>query len=226
MIAPLWSQTARRLEQLLLIQAPPEPRVVFDRGIVSAQQEVPENATIGSYNEQEDLIHLLCLRDNTALIVSTFRHEATHYFLHHAFRSLPQWLDEGLATYMEAGSLEEDTSNDHINKARLQEYKGLLTRNRVPRLADFIYGKTTNLKLSESYAVCWALVFSLLHHQDATIQEQRRILLRRLLDVARQDGIASNQIVAKTFFAAIDDENGQSDDWEMQWHRELWRLSE
>jgi len=225
-IASLWTPTAQRLEHLLSAKPPPEPRVVFDLGTAPADQDVPENAVIGSYDRRDDTIHLMCSPGNVGLAESTFRHEATHYFLHHAFQRLPSWLEEGMATYMEAGSLDEAGLYDHINKDRLQEFKGLLIRNRLPPLDELISGRTDGLGRSQEYAICWALVFGLLHQEESTVQEQRRALLRRMVEGAQHDDMTTEQSVAKTFFDAIKDEDGQSHDWEMQWRRELWELEE
>lgn len=219
--ASLWAATETRLGKLFgtRITVMPTFQVFSTARDLPGQQS---DSVLGYYDFESKEIAVICYDDGASVFARNVRHESTHYYLHSAFGQLPNWLSEGLATYMEDGSLEEASLSAHINHKRLDEYLHLLRKNKAPSLENLFEGRNF-AQPSYFYASSWALTFALLHHPDRNIQEKRRALLRRLLQVssATQTGPhAANQL----FFTEISQWEGDSARWQRQWNREIWSL--
>ncbi len=195
------------------------PAIVFLPGS-SKLQSVGEVTTFGYYNRNSKTLHILCDEKSAKWLEIAVRHEATHYYLDHAFGPLPIWLNEGLATYMEAGTFDDAHRHHNINRPRLQEFIGMLKWNKVPPLLAILsldpYSKTA----SEYYAAYWALLFALIHDEDEALQKQRREWLKGLLKDAERDPEAIN----RQLISALQKESPNLADWELRWHRALWDL--
>lgn len=110
-------------------------------------------------------------------------HEGAHQYLHETFdfrlsprlqslfseprerlMSVPYWLQEGVATYMECSRLEGDRlMTGLINPPRLEELQRLIRTKRLPPLAS-VLSRTFNQSFdSPDYAVAWGIVWWLCH---------------------------------------------------------------
>ena len=218
----LWQATASRLHDLLGGPIPPPPRILIDEDAQNLPGREPGLAVIGGYSSKSQTIRVSCSNGGVLVFDATVRHELAHYFLHTWIAHIPKWLDEGLATTMEAGSLNGGTLADHVNEPRLREYVDMLKFGIVPRLSDVIDEKPLTLTPSQEYATYWALAFALLYNADPAIQERRRALVHRLLATAAETEDTA-QAVEQVFL-----ENtvraGSNSHWEMRWHREIWTL--
>jgi hypothetical protein len=220
----LWRATASRLHDLLGAPVPPPPRILIYREAQNLPGREPGLAVIGSYSLKSRNIRVSCSNGAAPVFDITVRHESTHYFLHAGIRRIPRWLDEGLATTMEAGSLQKGTPADHVNEPRLREYLDMLKFGIVPRLADVMDGSPLALTPSQEYATYWSLVFSLVYNADPAVQERRRALLRHLLATAAVTKGDPGSAVERVFLDYVDRDGGDPHDWEMRWHREIWAL--
>lgn len=215
----LWTATEARLGELFGTRISAAPKFL----IYQTPQDLPRqqgDIVLGYYDSASNEIVVACRDGDTSVFALNVRHESTHYYLHSAYGQLPGWLGEGLATYMEAGSLKEATPSEHINRKRLDEFIHLLRKGRAPSLANLLEGRNF-ANPSHYYASSWALTFALLHHADGSIQEERRALLRKLLQFAQADQTdpdATNQ----AFVAEASRWEGDPARWQRQWHRELW----
>ncbi|HWI29237.1 MAG TPA: DUF1570 domain-containing protein [Stellaceae bacterium] len=218
----LWRATASRLHDLLGGPVPPPPRILIYREAQNLPNREPGLTVIGSYNLKSRQIRVSCSNGAVPVFDATVRHESTHYFLHSGIGRIPRWLDEGLATTMEAGSLKQGTPADHVNEARLREYLDMLKFGIVPHLADVMDGHPLALTPSQEYATYWSLVFALMYNADPAIQERRRALLCRLLATAALTKGNPGPAVERVFLDYIDRDGGDPHDWEMRWHREIW----
>lgn len=179
---------------------------------------------IGSYSLASRKIRVSCSDGATQVFAATVRHESTHYFLHVRISRIPRWLDEGLATTMEAGSLKKGAPADHVNEPRLRQFVDMLEFGMVPRLADVIDGSPLALTPSQDYATYWSLVFTLLYNANPAVQERRRALLRRLLAAAAEGRRNPDRAVGRVFLDYISRDGRDPHEWAMRWHREIWAL--
>lgn len=215
----LWAATEKRLGELFGTGVLPAPEFLIYRTI----QDLPRqqgDIVLGYYDFASKEIVVACHDGDTNVFARNVRHESTHYYLHSVFGQLPGWLSEGLATYMEDGSLNEATPAAHINRKRLDEFIHLLRKGLAPSLASLLEGRSFS-QPSQYYASVWALTFALLHHEDAEIQDERRQLVRKLLLHAQASQANLNQVNQ-----VLIDEVARWDEnparWQRKWHRELW----
>lgn len=176
----------------------------------------------GYYDHKSKVLHVSCKAGNENSLEVSVGHEATHYYLAQVFGPLPLWLSEGLATYMEVGNTLEDGTVYKINKPRLKEFNGLLKHGRVPSLVDILTQNPYSSNPSLYYATYWALVFSLMHHPDSDVQEQRRGLLLDLLhDRDHKLETLNNRLI----HGLVKDDISTLADWELHWRRQIWDLN-
>jgi Protein of unknown function (DUF1570) len=220
----LWRATASRLHDLMGEPIPPPPRILIFREAQDLPRREPGLAVIGSYSWKSRKIRVSCTNGAASVFDTTVRHESTHYFLHRWIKRIPRWLDEGLATTMEAGSLTKGALADHLNEPRLRQYVDMLKFGIVPRLADVMDGKPLALTPSQEYATYWSLVFTLLYNAHPKVEERRRLLLRHLLATAADSRGNPDRAVERVFFDYIGRDGRDPHDWEMRWHREIWAL--
>lgn len=219
--ASLWAATEARLGELFGTRVLLVPQFRIYRTI----QDLPKqqgDIVLGYYDFASKGIAVACHDGDTNVFARNVRHESTHYYLHSAYGQLPGWLSEGLATYMEDGSLEEASLSAHINRKRLDEFIHLLRKGKAPSLESLLEERNFS-QPSYFYASSWALTFSLLHHADEGIQEERRALLRKLLQVARavKTDVGTTN---KAFVTEVSRWEGDSISWQRKWHREVWSL--
>lgn len=112
--------------------------------IYQTSRDLPKqqgDIVLGYYDFASKEIAVACHDGDTNVFARNARHESTHYYLHSAYGQLPGWLSEGLATYMEDGSLNEATPAAHINRKRLEEFIHLLRKGTAPSLANLLEGR-------------------------------------------------------------------------------------
>jgi hypothetical protein len=98
------------------------------------------------------------------------RHELTHALLHSVLKSVPIWLDEGLAEYFELPPQRKGVNLAHVGKLRGPEEPARLSLNRLERLS-----KVEEMHPAE-YQESWAWVHFMLH----STPEARAVLLQYL----------------------------------------------
>ena len=214
----IWNSTYVNLHSLFGVTLE-SPSIVFLQDNFNLQS-MGEVATFGYYNKSSKTLHIICNEKTAEWFEVAIRHEATHYYLDQVFGQLPLWLNEGLATYMEEGNLDDEHVNHNINRPRLVEFVDMLKWNKVPPLLDLLrldpYSKTP----SQYYAAYWALIFVLIHDQDKLVQKQRRQLLKDLLNNSEHDP----NYINRHLIDSLKKEIPNLADWELRWHREIWDL--
>ena len=166
-----------------------------------------ENSTAGLYTPiPPAAIHLPCLRVSGVYPSATLLHEGTHQFIDQviSFRpppcnynidperqnrlmSVPVWLNEGLATYMEGAVTAEDSIEiGRINRNRLVHLKKLIRSGTCPSLKEVLERRYGEPFTAEDYAVAWGIVYSLRHAPGVEDQENRRTRLARYLASCRK----------------------------------------
>lgn len=172
----------------------------------------------GQYVPLSDELHIACYQDNKPVFTRVLRHEASHYYIRRVFGKKPRWLDEGIAAYMETGSLVEEEFLKHVNKERLKEFRMLLRRGRVPSLAEFFQGEPSLCFSSGEYAVAWGFIFTMLHHANPEIQARRRQIIRSVLN--HGDIAETGRFLIREIEAA----EGDFTKWEVDWRRRIWSI--
>lgn len=214
------ANTLKRLQEMYGIEAAPAPKVRIhsEKLNLSDSRNTP---MFGYYHSQSETLHVACNANRNYNLEVSVSHEATHYYLRHAFGELPTWLSEGLATYMEVGNQQADKAEHKINLARLKEFTDLLKHGRVPPLASLLSQNPYRAIPSHYYAGYWALIFSLMHHPDQAIQQERRQLLLAILHNPDRDLLTLNKQLLQ---GLVKDSNLTLDDWELAWRRQIWDL--
>lgn len=214
----IWQDTHRSLH-VLFGASIPAPRFV----LYADRHDLPDNdelATFGHYDREARVLHVACQDGNADVFEMALRHEATHHYLLQAFGALPTWLNEGIATYMEAGGGNQGATADYVNKRRLKEFVEMLKWSKVPPLGRLLAWHPDSSRASQYYAAYWALVYALMHHPEGEIQQQRRQLLWELLHDSRQGPEALRHHLADGLLK----ENPSLADWELRWRRQIWDL--
>ncbi len=210
-----------RLQNLYGIPAISPPHIVIhnENLTVSDRDNTP---IFGYYDGQTKTLHVACNSGSVNSLEVSIGHEATHYYLGQAFGKLPVWLNEGLASYMEVGNTLEDNAANKMNRPRIKEFKELLKHGRGPPFVELLNQPPQTTKLSQYYASYWALVFSLMHHPDGNVQQQRRGLLLDLLNDNDHAPAALNHRLIK---GLLKDDTSSLADWELSWRRQIWNLN-
>lgn len=210
--------TYSRLQSLYGVHSVLPPQIVIHSENLRLSDS-DKTDIFGFYDGKAKVLHVTCKAGSENSLEVSVGHEATHYYLGQVFGHLPLWLSEGLATYMEVGNNLEDGAAYKINKPRLKEFDDLLKHGRVPHLVDILTQNPYSNNPSQYYASYWALIFSLMHHPDSDVQQQRRRLLLDLLNDQNRDlETLNNRLIhglVKTTLA----------DWELLWRRQIWDLN-
>ena len=217
----IWTAAEQRLEDLFGVNVSRPPKFV----IYPTSNDLPDKigeTVLGFYDSDAKEISVACLDNDTSVFALNVRHESTHYYLDMAYGKVPDWLEEGLAAYMEEGSLNDSVPRDHLNKARLDEFIYLLRKAKVPPLTSIFSGRGF-AKASQYYSASWALVFSLLHHDDPDIQKKRRSQVQRLLQIIKA-GENNPEVINQKFIAFVLEEGNNLPNWQIKWHRQMWAL--
>ncbi|QQR68221.1 MAG: DUF1570 domain-containing protein [Alphaproteobacteria bacterium] len=217
MAQELAQATMTRLHDLVGGTIPPPPYIVLH----ASAADLPRGGedVVGVYQPPLQTMHLVCGKETTTDDFTTeVRHEATHHYLYAAFGLVPFWLNEGLATYMESGPLTEATAKDHLNPSRLRTFQALIRHGTAPQLSDILKNARSHLALSDTYAACWALIFALMHDDDAQRQARHRRMLRSLLALAASQPEGINA----AFVEEITRDGESLEEWEQSWRRALW----
>lgn len=213
--------TYHRLQDLYGIPPTSPPQIVIHSENLTVSDR-DKTAIFGYFDSKTKTLHVNCNAFNINSLDVSVGHEATHYYLDQAFGKLPLWLSEGLATYMEVGNNLDDGAAYKINKPRLKEFKELLKHGRVPALLEILNQNPYLNNPSQYYASYWALVFSLMHHPNNDLQQQRRRLLRDLLNDPDHDLKKLNH---QLIYGLVKDETSTLGDWELAWRRQIWDLN-
>jgi len=162
--------------------------------------------TVGAYSPlPPPTIHLPYLVRGRIQPDTFLLHEGLHQFADHTIRfhvpsnvretfdptrqsflSLPLWLNEGLATYVESAVVYDDHIElGNVNRERLVHLQTLIRRGKCPALQNVIrraYGETFT---APDYAVAWGIVYSLRHAPVPDQQADRRTRLQHYLAAAK-----------------------------------------
>jgi hypothetical protein len=168
---------------------------------------LPSDITTGLYSPVPPAaIHLPYVRDLKVHPSVTLLHEGVHQFVdqvirfrvpaaarsllpqaRHALVSVPLWLNEGLATYMEGAVVREDRLEiGRINQKRLVHLQKLIRKGKCPPLRKVVALQYGEAFLAEDYAVAWGVVYTLRHALDGREQVDRRGRLMRYVKACRQ----------------------------------------
>lgn len=181
---------------------------------------LPKGTSIsGRYEPKERKIYAACAGGEKGLFERSLRHETAHYYIDRVFGRVPLALDEGIAAYMEEGPFDEGRAGEHINRARLKEYRILLQRGRAPGLKELFAAADGRQFSSADYASAWAFVFVMLHGPDPLLQTGRREILRSLLSLK-----GGEEEYYRVFREKIGAAEGDPDKWESARRREIWSL--
>ena len=213
--------TYQRLQDLYGIPAVSPPQIVIHNENLTVSDK-DKTAIFGYFDSKTKTLHVNCNAGSVNSLEVSVGHEATHYYLDQAFGKLPLWLSEGLATYMEVGNNVEGSAANKMNRPRIKEFKGLLKHGRVPALVELLNQNPYSNNPSQYYASYWALVFSLMHHPNNDIQQQRRSLLLDLLNSPNRDLSTQNK---QLIFGLLKNDTGTLGDWELAWRRQIWDLN-
>ncbi|HEY4760788.1 MAG TPA: hypothetical protein VIH42_09435 [Thermoguttaceae bacterium] len=106
------------------------------------------------------------------------RHECTHALLHASLRSIPLWLDEGLAGYFELPAPERAANNSHLSSVRWNAWFGI-----IPHLEKLEQCTDVSKMGKAEYRDTWAWVHFMLHGP----LEARQELVKYLHDLQGQN---------------------------------------
>ncbi len=149
---------------------------------VAVQLGLPAHATTGLYSPLPPAaIHLYCHGRGTPC--RTLLHEGLHQVVDQGARfqvppaaatllsparrqliSIPLWLNEGLAAYMESAiSVNGKLEAGRVNSARLKQLKKMIRKKQCPSLTTVLSKTYGDPLTSRDYAVFWGLVYFLKH---------------------------------------------------------------
>lgn len=151
-------------------------------------------------------IHLPYISDLEVCPSVTLLHEGLHQFVDqtvrfhvppkardrlplvkHTLMSMPIWLNEGLATYMESGIIMKGRLEiGRINRDRLVHLQKLIRTGKCPPLKRVLTRRYGEPFTSKDYAVSWGIVYALRHAPDGHDQENRRYRLIQYLNACRR----------------------------------------
>lgn len=151
-------------------------------------------------------IHLPYLKTNGLHPSVTLFHEGTHQFVHEAisFRvpfqlkqhvpenrqilmSVPLWLTEGLATYMETAQFNGDTIEiGRVNRDRLIYLKRMLRHRTAPSVKEVLERRYGHPFSAEHYSVAWGIVYVLRHHYKVAERDENRRRLTAYIQSCKQ----------------------------------------
>ncbi|MBN2714004.1 MAG: hypothetical protein JXR97_16415 [Planctomycetes bacterium] len=217
-------------------------------------------------------IHIPYVNINGQHPVKTLFHEGTHQFVHdvidykvpfqlksivpaelHVLPSVPIWLNEGLATYMETADYDGETIEiGKVNPGRLYQLQLMIKRKVMPPLREVLSRRFGQPFSAEHYAVAWGLVYSMRHNWDVDKREQARKKLSQYIDSASKGffKLPANDFVKKfmtggklndafmiDWVAHIGDSSlseferivvgrgKKLEDWEAEWKKQILKLS-
>lgn len=208
----------------------------------------PSDRTAGYYDRAADRIHVAC--SGNMPLDALLMHEATHRYLHRRFSfrprltekfsaqnplpSVPPWLQEGLAAWMESNS---DDAQMRVNTQRLAEFRQMMRRGGLPPLERVLAKGFDDPFRAADYAVAWALVWYLM--QDARGIEG----LAAYLDAASRgffndpereypelvSGCADFSEFARAWDKHVSDASTlrgvlSDEDWQREWRKSLWSM--
>ena len=204
---------------------------------VARKQGFPKDVTRGLYAPAHPAaIHLPYIQNKRSYPSGTLLHEGVHQFLDqtmsfnlpsearrylppekHKLLSLPLWLNEGLATYMESSIVNENQIDvGRINRGRLKHLQKLIRRGRHPSLREVLSKRYGEPFSADDYAVSWGIVYALRHMpDDIDKQTDRRERLKRYLE-ASKDAFYDNP--DKEFMRDFIPNNSPLKDLDYQWY--------
>ena len=174
---------------------------------VSRRLGLPPDITAGFYSPvPPPAIHLPYIQDLKINPSVTLLHEGVHQFIDqaasfrvpekarnilppvkHRLTSIPFWLNEGLATYMESGiTMKGRLEIGRVNRKRLIHLQRLIRTGKCPPLKDTLSRAYGERFLADDYAVSWGIVYTLRHAVDGHDQENRRYRLIQYLNACQR----------------------------------------
>jgi hypothetical protein len=173
---PLFRELSDMRDQIhKTLQLPPSTKLVqvylfedserYERFMQATHPELPKRRAffIAQPRPMGEELLVFTYWGNGDRIQQDLRHELTHALLNSALRSVPLWLDEGLAEYFEIAPGKGGVSAEHIKQLRHGPNGPLhVDLNRLEQLKD-----VTEMTPAE-YREAWAWVHFMLHgHSDA-----------------------------------------------------------
>lgn len=155
-------------------------------------------------------IHLPWVMSRQTHPSSTLYHEGTHQFVHQVadfrvpmelytyfppdkriLQSVPIWLNEGLATYMETAWFDGETVRiGTMNRNRLWQLRSMLQSKTAPGIKEVLSRRYGQPFGSEHYAVACGLLYSLRHHQKASTRKNNRRKLNQYVKECKKGFMA------------------------------------
>lgn len=202
---------------------------------VAKEYGLPVGKTMGcSSTRGERAIHLLFRDDRGVHPMITLLHEGTHQFLYEMdvslspswrkslkqdrLLSLPWWLHEGLATFMESAEYREGRLKvGGVNRQRLRELKKLLHQEKSGLVSTVLSAPHGNVYSSGYDAVAWGIVYALLEHAEPREASRRREAFHHYLESCRRGFLEDLDRKRTQIFGKVGE---QEDATELlrQWH--------
>ncbi len=175
--------------------------------------------TRGTHYPGTGEIHLTMTADATSEPSAIVLHETAHFYLHRCFdfrrpaerrtgagpqrlASVPRWLQEGVATCMEALCLEDGRLRaGRISLHRLRELEDIIGTARFPGIERVIRKVFGTPMSTEDYAVAWGIVHTLLYHPAPSVRAARRETLKTYLAHCRRGFFDRPAAAFKAFLA-------------------------
>jgi len=164
----------------------------------------PGPLTRGCFLAETNEIHLVLSEEAGYGPEAVLLHEGTHAYLQSCFdfpvppaleravgrsrlRSVPWWLQEGLATYLETARLVEgELRTGRVNPGRLRDVRRVLALRRGAVLRRLLRRGFAHARGSADYALAWGLVYWLLQCGSPAERARHRAALARYLRECRR----------------------------------------
>jgi hypothetical protein len=150
-------------------------------------------------------IHLPYVKHEAISPEEVLLHEGAHQFVHAAFdfqlpsayrrffakevstlRSIPIWLDEGIATYMESGEFDGKTLEvGLINKNRLALLQQQIEKGTSVKLKD-LFETPQSRFTADHYAAAWGVLYWFMKCPDPQKRQKRLKVLNRYIRASRK----------------------------------------
>jgi hypothetical protein len=182
---------------------------------VGAEQLSPQYE--GMANVLRGALYLFHEWQTDGRLLEIARHETTHLLLHEngGFRiparfqpppgqemlpSVPWWLEEGLASCMEAADSRGPTAG--LNRGRCRDLQALIRAGRCPPV-HLVIAKPFGAGSAADYAVAWGVLYEVLFPAPPATHAEGLARLHRYLDACRNGFLAEPETdFARRFFAA------------------------
>ncbi len=228
-IGKLMELTAKRYREIFGYRFGPIPRLSINAyasaaeyGAIAQKYGLPPG-TGGFYSAQgAGAIHLPYVESFGRHPSVTLFHEGAHQFVHevidfklplalrsklpkqlHKLPTVPIWLNEGLATYMETARYDGQTLEiGRVNPGRLAQLQRMLRSRTNPSVREVVERRRGQPFAAAHYAVAWGIVYALRHHHRVPERDRNRRKLIKFIEACKRGFYhAPNMEFAKEFMA-------------------------